>query len=159
MDNNEILRRIRYAFDYSDVKMTEIFGLADYTATKEQIIHWLKQEGDPEFQSLKDSQLAVFLNGLISFRRGKKEGVPPEPEQRLNNNIILRKLKIALDLKAENVLEILSLADVTISNHELSALFRKPGHKHYRECMDQMLRNFLNGMKLKYRDNVHLSKE
>lgn len=152
MDNNDVLRRIRYVFDYNDDKIIKIFDLADLEVTREEMSDWLKKEDDPAFQECSDLELATFLNGLISERRGKKEGKQPSPEQRINNNIIFRKLKIALDLKAEEVLEILKLADMDISKHELSAFFRKPGHKHYRNCMDQILRNFLNGVQLKYRN-------
>ena len=154
MTNNDILRRIRYTFDFNDSKMIAIFGLADHQVTREQISGWLKKDDDPAFQECSDAQLAIFLNGLINDRRGKKEGARPEPEQRLTNNIIFRKLKIALDLKADDILQILDLADVRISKHELSAFFRKPGHKHYRDCKDQVFRNFLNGIQLKYRDNI-----
>ena len=154
MTNNDVLRRIRYTFDFDDSKMMAIFALADHQVTREQISDWLKKDDDPAFQKCSDAQLAVFLNGLINDRRGKKEGAQPAPEQRLTNNIIFRKLKIALDLKAEDILEILDLADVQLSKHELSAFFRKPGHKHYRECKDQVFRNFLNGVQLKYRDNI-----
>ena len=150
--NNDILRRIRYIFDFDDSKMMAIFGLADHQVTREQISAWLKKDDDPAFQKCNDARLAVFLNGLINDRRGKKEGAQPEPEQRLTNNIIFRKLKIALDLQAGDILEILALTDVYISKHELSAFFRKPGHKHYRECKDQVLRNFLSGIQLKYRE-------
>ena len=153
MTNNDILRRIRYAFDFNDSKMISIFGLADHEVNREQISNWLKKDDDPAFQECSDIQLAIFLNGLITDQRGKKDGPQLEPEQQLNNNIIFRKLKIALDLKAEDVLEILGLSDMLISKHELSAFFRKPGHKHYRDCKDQILRNFLNGVQLKYRDN------
>jgi uncharacterized protein YehS (DUF1456 family) len=151
--NNDILRRIRYIFDISDSKMIAVFGLADCQVTREQISDWLKKDDDPAFRKCSDAQLAIFLNGLIVERRGKKEGAQPTPEQRLTNNIVFRKLKIALDLKAEDILEIMALSDMRISKHELSALFRKPGHKHYRECNDQILRNFLNGLQLKYREN------
>lgn len=154
MTNNDVLRRIRYAFDFNDSKMIEIIGLANHQVTREQISNWLKKDDDPAFQKCSDTQLATFLNGLIIDRRGKKEGVQSTPERHLNNNIILRKLKIALDLKAEDVLGILALANVHLSKHELSAFFRKPGHKHYRECKDQVLRNFIEGMQLKYRGNV-----
>lgn len=153
MTNNDVLRRIRYTFDFGDSKIIAIFGQADYQVTREQISDWLKKDDDPAFQKCSDTQLAIFLNGLINDRRGKKEGEQPKPEQRLNNNIIFRKLKIALDLKAEDILEILALSDMQISKHELSAFFRKPGHKHYRECNDQILRNFLKGVQIKYRDN------
>ena len=158
MTNNDILRRIRYTFDYSDLKMIALFGLADYPVTREQINGWLKKDDDPEYQSCTDTQLAIFLNGLINDRRGKKEGPQPKPEKRLTNNIILRKLKIALDLKAEDILEIMNRTKVPISKHELSAFFRKPDHKHYRECKDQILRNFLAGMQQKYRNSIYYKK-
>ncbi|HEY9134950.1 MAG TPA: DUF1456 family protein [Pseudomonadales bacterium] len=152
MTNNDILRRIRYTFDFSDSKMMAVFGSADHEVTREQISNWLKKEDDPAYKSCSDKQMAIFLNALINDKRGKKEGAQPEPEQRLTNNIIFMKLKIALNLKSEDVLDIMSLADFRMSKHELSAFFRKPGHKHYRECNDQILRNFLKGMQLKYRD-------
>ena len=154
MTNNDILRRIRYTFDFSDSKMIALFGLANLEVTREQVSDWLKNEENPAYKNCSDTQLAIFLNGLIIDKRGKKEGPPPEPEKRLTNNIIFRKLRIALNLKTEDVMKLMELADLRISNHELSAFFRKPGHKHYRECKDQILRNFLKGMQLKYRDNL-----
>jgi len=153
VNNNDVLRRIRYTFDYSDSKIIDIFDLGDLKVTREEMSDWLKKDDDPAFQECSDSQLAAFLNGLIVDRRGKKEGQQPSPKKRINNNIIFRKLKIAFDLKAEDVLDILKLANMDISKHELSAFFRKPGHKHYRNCMDQILRNFLYGVQLKYRDD------
>jgi len=151
MKNNDIMRRIRYTFDFSDSKMIELFGLAGHEVTKEQVISWLKKDNDPVYQELYDNQLAIFLNGLINDKRGKKEGVQPKPEKRLNNNIIFRKLKIALNLKDDDILEILELVDIRISKHELSAFFRNPNQNQYRPCKDQFLRNFLHGMQIKYR--------
>ena len=159
MTNNDILRRIRYIFDYSDSKMITMFGLGDLKVTREQISDWLKKDEDPEFQKIRDTQLAIFLNGMINDKRGKREGAQPEPEKHLTNNIIFMKLKIALNLKAEDVLETLELANLSISKHELSAFFRKPDNKHYRECKDQILRNFLKGMKLKYRPDPEVEAE
>ena len=153
MTNNDILRRIRYIFDLSDSKMIAIFSQADYEATREQISDWLKKDDDPAFKECSDTQLAIFLNGWINDKRGKREGAQPEPEKRLSNNIVFMKLRIALNLKAEDILGIMALANLRISKHELSAFFRKPGHKHYRECKDQILRNFLKGVQLKYRAN------
>ena len=151
MTNNDILRRIRYIFDYNDSKMIELFGLADHQVTREQVSDWLKKEEDPAFQECGDRELAIFLNGLINDKRGKKDGPQPEPEKRLNNNIIFRKLKIALNMKDEDVLAMMDLAQFKMSKHELSAFFRKPGHIHYRVCKDQILRNFMKGLQLKYR--------
>ena len=154
MDNNDLLRRIRYTFDLSDSKMMAIFALAEHPVTREQISDWLKKEEDPALKQLSDPLLATFLNGLIIDRRGRKEGPLPVPEKRLGNNAVFVKLKIALNLQADDILKILSLSSVHISSHELSAFFRKPEHKHYRECKDQILRNFIHGLQLKYRDNT-----
>ncbi len=151
MSNNDILRRIRYTFDISDPEMGKIFGLTDPQVTLDDVKKWLKKDGEPEYKELKDKELAAFLNGFIIERRGKKEGPLPQAEKRLTNNLIFRKLNIALKLKSDAVLAILDLADFRMSKHELSAFFRKPGHKHYRVCKDQILRNFLNGMQIKYR--------
>lgn len=154
MTNNDILRRIRYIFDFNDRKMIEIFALGGVTVSREELSEWLKKEDDPDYLPCKDALFARFLNGLIVEKRGAKEGATPEPEKRLNNNIIFRKLKIALDMKSEDVLEIMQLADFRMSPHELSAFFRKPDHKHYRECQSQILRNFLMGLQLKMRPGM-----
>lgn len=153
MTNNDIIRRIRYTFDFSNPKIVSLFGLADLEVTQEQIINWLRKEDDPEYQNFSDAKLAIFLNGLIIDKRGKKDGLQPVPEKKINNNIIFSKIKIALNLKSEDVLGILALANMKISNHELSAFFRRSDHKHFRECKDQILRNFLNGIQIKYRGN------
>lgn len=151
MTNNDVLRRIRYAFDFDDSKMISIFGQADHVMTREQISNWLKKDEDPDFEVLSDLNLAIYLNGLINDRRGRKEGAQVQPEKRINNNIILRKLKIALDLQADDILRILAISGLEISSHELSAFFRKPDHKHFRKCKDQILRNFVDGIQQEYR--------
>lgn len=151
MTNNDILRRIRYTFDLKDRTMVEIFALADYEVTGDQVVGWLKKEEDSEFLSMKDRELAVFLNGFINFKRGKRDGQQPEPESRLNNNKVFQKLRIALNLKADDILGILQLVDLDLSQHELSAFFRNPESSNYRECKDQVLRNFLLGVQLQLR--------
>ena len=151
MTNNDILRRIRYTFNFDDTKMIAIFGLAGLDVTRAEISDWLKKEEDPDYQKCNDVTLASFLNGLIIDKRGKKDGPQPEPETSLTNNIIFRKLKIALNLQADEVLMLINRADFSMSKHELSAFFRKPDHKHYRKCKDQVLRYFLKGVQLKYR--------
>ncbi|OEU69635.1 MAG: hypothetical protein BA863_04635 [Desulfovibrio sp. S3730MH75] len=154
MTNNDILRRIRYIFDFDDSKMIAIFSLAGHQVTRGQISDWLKKDDDPAYQKCSDTQLAIFLNGLINDKRGKKKGPQPEPEKRLTNNIIFMKLKIALNLKAEDVLAIMDLAGFPMSKPELSAFFRRSDHKHYRACQDQILRNFIKGVQHKYRPNL-----
>ena len=152
MNNNDCLRRIRYILDFDDSKMIAIFGLANVETDRAEISAWLKKDDDPDLVECGDTSLASFLNGLIIALRGEKDGGVPEAETKLTNNMIFMKLKIALNLKADEILAILESAGQEISKHELSAFFRRPGHKHYRECKDQILRNFLKGLQINYRD-------
>ena len=151
MTNNDVLRRTRYAFDFGDDEMIAIFGLAEYKVTRAQVSDWLKRDEDPAFVPLDDRQLASFLNGLITKKRGRRDGPSPTPEASLNNNIILLKLKIALNLQAEGTLAMINSRELNLSKHELSAFFRKTTHRQYRPCMDQVLRNFMQGMQLEFR--------
>ena len=159
MDNNEILRRIRYAFDYTDAQMMAIFGYVEQNISQPRLLELMSKEEDESYVACKDIELASFLNGLIIQNRGKKGDSLPVPEKKLTNNMILNKLKIALDLQSDDMLDIMLLAECEPSKHELSALFRKPGHKHYRPCLDQFLRNFLKGVNLKYREEARLKRE
>lgn len=151
MNNNDILRRIRYTFDFEDSKMKELFALGGLETDRTTISDWLKKDDDESQKPLFDKDLAAFLNGFIIKRRGKKDGEQPKPEKSLNNNIIFRKLKIALNYRDEDILEVMKLADLPFSKHELSAFFRKPTQSQYRVCKDQFLRNFIYGLQLKYR--------
>lgn len=69
----------------------------------------------------------------------------------LTNNDILKKLRVALKYKDEDIVEILKLVDFNISKSELGALFRNEDHPKYMDCGDQLLRNFLNGLIIKKR--------
>lgn len=131
--------------------MQKIFANADAEVSKEQVQGWLKKDDEAGFINLHDIMLSSYLNGLITHFRGKRDGAQPQPEKKLTNNLILRKLKIALAYQDTDMIEVLALADIRISKGELSAFFRKPDHRHYRECKDQFLRNFLNGLQIKQR--------
>lgn len=153
MDNNDVLRRLRYILDLNDETMMNIFSLANWQASRSEVSDWLKKEIDPTFQPLGDKQLISFLDGLIVKNRGKKDGPQPEPEKRINNNLILKKLKIALNFKTDDVLEVFDLADRKISQSELSSFLRKFTQEQYCSLNDQYLRNFLIGLQIKFRQN------
>ena len=150
MTNNDVLRKIRYTFDYSDSQMISLFKEGNLEVDRAQVSNWLKREDDPDYKNLFDKQLAHFLNGFIVEKRGKREGPAPIAEKSVNNNLILRKLKIALNLRDEDIIALLDMVDIRVSRHEISSFFRKPGHGKYRLCMDQFLRNLLMGIQLKY---------
>lgn len=151
MENNDFLRRIRYTFDFSDQDMIKLFDLAGYKANRAQVSNWLKREEDPDYKNMPDIHLAYFLNGLIIQNRGAREGPPPVPEHSMNNNLLFKKMRIALNMKDEDILDVFDAVDVRISKHELSAFFRNPNHPKYRFCNDQYLRKFMRGVQLIYR--------
>ena len=151
MNNNDVLRRLRYTFDLKELAIVDIFASAEETVAQEQVTAWLKKEDDAGYEEMADVDMAIFLNGFINTKRGKREGPQPEPEKRLTNNAIFMKLRIALNLQAEEILDIMSLAEFNLSKHELSSFFRKPDNRHYCECKDQILRNFLMGLQKHYR--------
>lgn len=145
------MRRVRYIFDIKDTEIIEYFGTYEKEISRSHLDKWLLKDDHPDQVSLYDIDLAIFLNGFITAKRGQKEGELPKPEKTLNNNIILRKLKIALNLKDTDVIEIMDKADMRISKPELNAFFRRPDHKHYRRCLDQFLRSFLQGCQIKFK--------
>ena len=98
--------------------------------------------------------LSLFLDGVIVKNRGKQEGVEPKilkGSERLSNNEILRKIRIDMSYRDEDMINTLKLANFRLSKGELSALFRKPDHRNYKEAGDQVVRNLLQGMVKKYR--------
>jgi len=153
--NNDILRSIRYMLDLGDAKVAELARLADSNLQidKDVVQRFLKKEDDGEYLDCSDRVLACFLDGLVVHRRGRNEGQPARPiESRISNNIVLKKLRIAFELRDDDMHAIFAQAGFPLSKPELSALFRQPGHKHYRACGDQILRNFLKGLTSRLRD-------
>ena len=154
MINNDVLRRVRYALDLNDQSMIEIFALSDVKISRDELLNQLKKDKQEGYVELDNKRLDAFLKGLIIYRRGKLEvqpGKPKQPELPLTNNSILKKLRIALNFKEDDMLNIFKLADFKISRGELSAFFRQKGHKNYRECGDQIIRNFLQGLTIHFR--------
>ncbi|MGR3177939.1 MAG: YehS family protein [Candidatus Anammoxibacter sp.] len=155
MTNNDILRRLRYALDIKDPTMIEIFKLSEYEISPDNLTAFLKKEEDKGYVECSHEVMGLFLDGLIIQKRGKREMAPGRVEKRnsvLTNNEILKKLRIALKFREDEMLSTLKLGGKTLSKSELSALFRKEGQRHYKECGDQILRNFLKGLTMRFRD-------
>lgn len=154
MINNDVLRSIRYMLDLSDNKVVEIVRLADpaFVVEKDDVRAFLLKEDEPGYLACSDAVLAHFLDGLIIHRRGRDESVPLRPvEKRVSNNVVLKKLRVAFELRDVDMHQVFVDAGLPVSKPELSALFRQPGHKNYRPCGDQLLRNFLKGLTLRVR--------
>ena len=150
MTNNDFLRRLRYALNIKDNIMVQIFKKGNITVTKEDVLDYLKKDIDEGFKKLSNNDLISFLDGLIIQKRGKKEDGTPVPKIKVTknnlNNILLRKLRIALAFKSYDMIRIFKLGGIEISEGELSALFRRENHKNYKECGDKYVRVFLKGL-------------
>ncbi|MFK0086467.1 DUF1456 family protein [Pseudomonas sp. NPDC090755] len=152
MIHNDVLRSLRYLLDVNDAKLTDIIKLTGYKVATADIVSYLKKEDEEGFVRCPDEVIAHFLDGLVIFKRGKDDSRPPLPvELPVTNNIIMKKLRVAFELKEDDLHAILKAADFPVSKPELSALFRKVGHNNYRPCGDQLLRNFLKGLTLRVR--------
>lgn len=157
MIHNDILRRIRYALKINDTATISIFKLVNYDMEIPYLQSMMKKEGEEGYLPCRDKIISLFLDGLIIKNRGKQEGVEPKilkGNERLSNNDVLRKIRIAMSYKDDDMIDLLRMANFKISKGELSALFRKPDHRNYKAAGDQVVRNLLQGMVKKYRPDA-----
>jgi len=155
MTNNDLLRRLRYALNLNGITMAEIFALAGYEIRPVDVLKFLKKDDEHGFVACDNRVMNIFLDGLITWKRGRQEqqaATVQSPGFAFTNNLILRKLRIALELNDEAMIAILKLADVAVSKPQLSAMFRTAEHRNYKECGDQFLRNFIRGLTLASRN-------
>jgi len=154
MTNNDILRSLRFAFDFSDAKAVKLFSEdpnSSVAIDKAGFQARIAKEDSDLYTECSDSELGAFLDGLIAQNRGLREGKAPPPIERLTKNDILKKLRIALNYREDEMLATLKSGGTELSKSELSALFRNPQHKHFRSCGNQVLRNFIKGLCVKLR--------
>jgi uncharacterized protein YehS (DUF1456 family) len=158
----DVLRRLRYALTLDNSATISIFKLVDYELEEEYLTNMMRREDEEGFLPCRDKIMGLFLDGLILKKRGKREGTPPlrvlQAGERLSNNDVLRKIKIAMNYQQDDMMRILRTAGFPVSKGELTALFRKSDHRSYRVCGDQLLRNFLQGMVKTYRPEAHQKK-
>lgn len=152
MINNDVLRSVRYLLNVSEFKLVEIIQLGGGEISQATLNAYIKREEEPGFIECDQRTMVHFLNGLIYFKRGKDETRPPLPYELPTNNVVLKKLRVAFELKDEDIILILEKAGFKISKTELSAFFRKEGHPNFRPCGDQFLRNFLKGLTMRLRE-------
>ena len=154
---NDVLRRLRFALNLNDQEMVRIFKLAEFDISPNHLIKIMKKEDEKDYILCRDDVLARFLDGLIIDRRGAQEGRKPEylpVGELLSKNEVLRKIRIALELKDTDIIAMMKLANFEVSKTELSAIFRRKGHRNYKECGNQFLRNFISGLTLRNRPNL-----
>lgn len=151
MTNNDIIRRLRYTLGFGNKDVIEMFRLVQVDMDYDTLDRLLKKEEEEGYVECNAKVMELFLDGLIILKRGPRDSSKPAPkksneEQAAFNNVILRKIRIALEFKDGDMLECLRLGNFPISKSELSALFRKPSHRNYMDCQEQLLRKFLSGL-------------
>ena len=147
MLNNDVMRSLRYILNVNDAKIAEITRLTGCEIPDSEAVAYLAKEDEEGFKPCPDRIMAHFLDGLVIYKRGKDESRPTPPiELPVTNNTVLKKLRVAFELKEDDMHSILKSVDFPVSKPELNALFRKAGHSNYRVCGDQLLRNFLKGL-------------
>ena len=163
MTNNDILIRLRYALDIKNVDMVEMFKLGGAHVSKEELANMLvkvkEDEDAPEnFIKVNNKLLEQFLNGFVTFKRGPQKdengNVKPPVEatgKEHANNMLLKKVKIALGLTSDDLVDLLYEGGVTVSKGEMGAILRNPTHKNYKPCGDRFARCFIKGLTYKHR--------
>lgn len=152
MNNNDSLRSIRYILNATEAKMIEICKLSGLSISQKEMYQFLLNDDEDDFEVCSDNVMAHFLNGLVIFRRGIDLSRPPAPlEQPVTNNSVLKKLKVAFELREEQLIELIGHAGLKIGKPELSSFLRGREHRNFRPCGDQVLRNFLKGLAIKIR--------
>ena len=150
MTPNDVLRSLRYMLKINTAKVVEICNLGGYLVMKDEIYDYLRSEEDPAFKPCSDECVAYFLDGLIYQNRGKDETRDRPPiEVPISNNLVLKKLKVAFELREHDMLDLMATSSFKFGKAELSAFLRKRDHPNYRECGDQALRYFLKGLTIR----------
>ncbi len=147
MTYNDILRSLRHTLHMPEIKFLEMIRLSGSGPTLEELTAYLKPETDPGFRECGGEVLAACLDGLVIHKRGKQPNrpflhTPPKP----NNNIILKKVRVAFELEETDLIELIGKAGLEISKGELNSFFRSPEHRNYRPCGNQFLRAVLRGL-------------
>lgn len=152
MINNDVLRSVRFMLKVGDSTLAEIIKLGGGSIAPMQVAAFLKREDEPGFVLCDAKTMGQFLDGLIIHRRGPApEGKTQVIEKHVTNNTVLKKLRVAFELKEDDLVEMIKSVGFEISRPELSALFRKPDHKNFRPCGDQFLRAFLKALTARVR--------
>jgi uncharacterized protein YehS (DUF1456 family) len=143
---NYTLHTLKRALQLDTATMLQIFNIANDKITLEDVQDALKDQKQEGFVTLSDEGLLLFLEGLIIYKRGGELDLKIAKNFHLTNNMILKKLRVALKLQDEDLIKIFSSQEKEVKKSELTAFFRKEGHKNYRPLSDKMLRQFLRGL-------------
>ena len=145
MKASEIIQAIKDALSLNRKQILHIYDLEDFPISQDRLNGILKNSSKKSSINATYEELGVFLDGLISYKRGKRDKEIPQ-DVVLDNNLILKKLRAALNLKEYEIALIFELADYKISKSAIRDMFRSPNHPKYKECDNKTLKAFLEGL-------------
>jgi uncharacterized protein YehS (DUF1456 family) len=144
---NDVLRSVRYLLNVTDAKLGDIIRLGGGDVRQADLVAMLKRDDEEGYRECGDVLLAHCLNGVVIYKRGRDESRPPPPvEVPVTNNVVLKRLRVAFELKDDDIIALIAKTGLRVSKGELGAFFRRPDHRNYRDCGDQFLRNLIKGL-------------
>ncbi len=146
ISTNDILYRIQKALNLTREEILEAYKLEAYEMNPSHLESLLKRRQEKGFMLCSYEELGVFLDGLVTLKRGPSPRRNADEVVELTKNLILKKLRIALNLKESDTEIIFGLGDVKLSKQQMASLFRKEGHKNFKACSDELLIAFIEGL-------------
>jgi uncharacterized protein YehS (DUF1456 family) len=144
---NDVLRSVRYLLNVPDSRLADLVRLGGGEVSADDLAAFLKRDDEEGYRECGQELMARFLNGLVVYKRGKDESRPPQPlEVPVSNNVVLKKLRVAFELRDDDIVTLIEKSGLRVTKGELGAFFRRPDHRNYRDCGDQFLRNVLKGL-------------
>jgi len=153
MQINDILFKLKTALSIDNESLIKAYALAEYEMKEERLNSILKRRQDKGYEDATYEELGVFLDGLVLLKRGPSDKVANDDEVvALTNNLILKKVRVAMELKEPELVILFALAEVSLTKRQIGSLFRKEGGKNFKECSDELLIKFLEGLDEFYYD-------
>jgi len=157
MQTNDILFKLKTALSLENKEIIEAYKLADFEMTEERLVSIMKRRQDKGFEEATFEELGVFLDGLVLLKRGPSDKVANEDDVvELTNNLILKKVRVAMELKEPELVILFALAEVELTKRQIGSLFRKEGTKNFKACSDELLNAFLEGLDEFYYDGEEI---
>jgi len=144
---SRVITALKDALNLSRPQILSLYELLEYPMSRERLDRILKNPSNKRSITASYEELGLFLDALILQKRKESPKVNESDEEiELTNNLIFKKIRVALNLKEYEIAIIFELADYRISKSQIKDLFRSPKHPKYRECSDKTLAAFLEGL-------------
>jgi len=155
MNHNELMRNLRRMLAVNEEGLAEIYALSGNTLEPDALKGRLRQSNEPDYVECEEATVAHLLEAMILHLRGQTPGAAaPALQLPLTNNHILKKLRIAYNLKDVDMHALFEDAGQPLGKQQLKSLFRSADNKNYLPCSDKLLRMFLKALAKRARGEI-----